>query len=166
MNNILYNDEHGEELGTSIIAEARTIIEGFRRSTMAEEEQQEVKRTIDYNRSSNELTFLVELREVLLDKTRDRGVRPTDPKVDPDVEWVTQAWKKDGLRTLWQVQFNPNCVPQLDRKDARVNWVMSPKVKTPYPDITYGYNIGSSERVMQLIARRFGPSVCKQALFP
>ena len=166
LKNIFYNDEHGEELGTSVVAEARTIIEGFRRSAMAEEEQQEIKRTIDYNRSSNELTFMVELWDVLMNRTRDRRVRPTDSDVDPDVEWVTQAWKKDGLRTLWQVQFNPECVPQLDREDALVNWAMPPKLKTPYPDITYGYDIGSCELVIQLIARRFGPNVCKQALFP
>ncbi|KAL8942711.1 MAG: hypothetical protein Q9216_001515 [Gyalolechia sp. 2 TL-2023] len=135
-NYIYHNDARGESLGEGIIKEARTIVDGFRKSAMTEEEQQRIQTTINKNKFKGELTFLFAFWQVLLKK--DRLKRPDQT----DQEWILSAWTEDGLAMAmaWRHQFDPKWIPQLDPHDDPWGAGKSlPKVKTPHPDILHAY---------------------------
>ncbi|KAL8998381.1 MAG: hypothetical protein Q9188_006119 [Gyalolechia gomerana] len=137
-NYIFDNHARGQALGEGIIKEAAAIVDGYRKSAMTEDEQQDVKTTINLNKVKGETTFLIELWQVLLNK--DRLKRPDQT----DEEWILSAWVKDGLARAWQSQFDPKWIPQLDPLgDAWEEWKNVPKVKTPYPDILYAYEVSA-----------------------
>lgn len=156
-------DTNGEQFGVDVVEAATSITQSSRKSTIGKEEQQYIKQTIRYHYHANEITFLLNLWKVLLKDTRQ--ARATDSLTDE--EWLTQSWMKDGLRSVWQAHFNSKAVPQLDPEDPWVKYTAPPKVKTPYPVITYGYDIESCNMVTQEYAERFGTSPCKGLLlFP
>ncbi|KAL8936753.1 MAG: hypothetical protein Q9211_004030 [Gyalolechia sp. 1 TL-2023] len=137
-NYIFDNHARGQALGDGIIKDAVAIAEGYRKSAITEDEQQEIKTTITLNKVKGEVTFLIELWQVLLNKARLKRPDQTDE------EWILSAWVKDGLARAWQSQFDPKWVPQLDQHgDAWEEWKKVPKVKTPYPDILYAYEVSA-----------------------
>lgn len=160
-NHIHDNDPHGAELGADIIAGAETVINGFRNSTTTAEEQQDIKLTVRSYKKATKLSFLVTLWSVLLNMDRQVKQNLTDE------EWVTRAWVKDGLRATWQERFNSKTVHQLDfHLDGWPEWNKVPKVKTPYPDITYGYHHESCTQAMRSVESGFAANMCKDVAFP
>lgn len=133
-NHIYYNHPRGRALGQSLIIKANGIINNFRKSAMTEDEQEEIMEAIKINKFKNETTLIIEVWQVLLNKTRKKR-----PELS-DEEWILSAWKKDGLARSWQTQFNANAIPQLDPDGPEWSeWKNILQVKTPYPDILYGY---------------------------
>ncbi|KAL9028038.1 MAG: hypothetical protein Q9196_003532 [Gyalolechia fulgens] len=162
-NHIYDNDPQGAKLGEKIIANAEGIINNFRNSVMQDEELDDVADVLKEYGTAGETTFLIHLWEVLLKKNRQKRIDLTDE------EWITTAWAKDGLRSNWQEHFAANWVPQLeDHGDPRLIWLYenAPKVKTPWPDITYGYTQRSCDYIIQEIAERFNAILCKEMHFP
>lgn len=133
--NHIYNElPRGRALGQNLINKANGIINNFRKSAMTEGEQEEVMQAIKTNKFKNETTMIIEVWQVLLNKSRTKR-----PDLE-DEEWILTAWKKDGLARAWQLQFNAKAIPQLDPDGPEwQEWQNIPRVTTPYPDILYGY---------------------------
>lgn len=162
-NHIYDNDPRGSKLGAEIIADAEKIINNFRNSTMEDDEMVDVAAAMREYRTAGETTFLLHFWEVLLKKDRQKRMDLTDE------EWVTTAWAKDGLRSNWQEHFASAWVPKLeDHGDPYLVWLYenAPKVKTPWPDITYGYTRSSCDHIIQEVADRFDAILCKEMHFP
>ncbi|KAL9003998.1 MAG: hypothetical protein Q9188_003160 [Gyalolechia gomerana] len=162
-NHIHDNDPQGAKLGEKIITDAKAIINNFRKSVMEEEELEDIADVMREYKTAGETTFLVHLWEVLLKKKRQKRPDLTDQ------EWITTAWAEDGLRCNWQEHFDSKWVPQLeDHGDPRLIWLYenAPKVKTPWPDMTYGYTRSSCDYIIQEIAERYDAILCKEMHFP
>ncbi|KAL8937097.1 MAG: hypothetical protein Q9216_004593 [Gyalolechia sp. 2 TL-2023] len=162
-NHIYDNDKRGETVGAKIISDAKAIINKSRKSSMLDEELDDFADVLKEYGTSGETTFLIHLWEVLLKKNRKKRMDLTDE------EWLTTAWAKDGLRSNWQEHFAAKWVPQLESYgDPHLVWLYEnvPKVKTPWPDITYGYTHSSCGFDITAVADRFEAVLCKEMHFP
>ncbi|KAL8707348.1 MAG: hypothetical protein Q9220_007608 [cf. Caloplaca sp. 1 TL-2023] len=163
INHIYDNDTYGAKLGAERIAAAEEIINGFRHSTMKDEEVSDLAQALKEYGTAGELTFLIKLWEVLLKKDRPQQKGKTDE------EWVTTAWAKDGLRANWQEHFAVRWVPQLEaHEDEYLTWLYedAPKVKTPYPKIAYGYTRSSCAGIIADLADHFDAILSRELYFP
>ncbi|KAI4265804.1 MAG: hypothetical protein L6R38_009168 [Xanthoria sp. 2 TBL-2021] len=162
-NHIYKDNEKGEKLGAVLITQAKEIINNKRQSVMEDKELGDYKVFWNEYATAGETTFLINLCEVLLKKDRKKRNDLTDK------DWVITAWKKDGLRVNWQEHFATEWVPQLDSHgDEWLAFLYEnvPKVKTPWPDITYGYTRSSCDYIIDEAAHHFGAILVKEVLFP
>ncbi|KAL9103845.1 MAG: hypothetical protein Q9163_001165 [Psora crenata] len=168
LNRFHYNTLRGQEVGTDIIREGTEIINGFRNSTMGKEEQMIISRRLKTYATANELTFVIHLSEVLLKDEREVRIVPgqeTDANQVDLIKYVTTLWEKDGLRSNWQDQFKASLVPQLNASDDP--WLEGfPKIKTPYPDITYGYEPTLCSLSMEEVVKKLQLDLCTDLIFP
>ena len=138
-NNVHIKDPEAEIRGDQLIKHAKQIVKGARYSIMPPETAEELLRISRKHESSNELTWLVNVWGILLNKSR---WVEADDGMDQEaaVDWIEKAWEKDYLQCNWQGDFNVEIVPELELGDLTIKAAAEtiPKLKTPRPDLTYG----------------------------
>lgn len=144
-NRLFINDRDAENRGQKLIDEAKTILKGFRRSVMSREHAAEAKKTIGEYATRDELTFLVNLWAILLNETRqlreESASLMTGAEEQDAINWIKRAWKEDGVDANWSSPFPANSIPPISpTNDVLLDKLLalSPKVKYPKPDLTYG----------------------------
>ncbi|KAL8725166.1 MAG: hypothetical protein Q9166_007520 [cf. Caloplaca sp. 2 TL-2023] len=142
-NHIYDNHQDGKKLGATIIKNASHVLHSHRKSVITTQDEDDIKEVLEDNKTSTELTFLVNLWQVLTKK--NRLLRPDQS----DKEWIETAWVKDGLHQELQAYFSEKWVPKLDPNgDPWEEWVHLPRVKTPRPDLSFGYRESALSQVV------------------
>ena len=133
-----------------MIAAAKGIIQGQRGSHTKVKEQKEVTRILRKFHNENELTFLVNLWQVLLNKVRHvqnktkPGSETSQDLIEERAEamqWIEQAWVADHLKCNWAKPFLSDWLPPVNMPaDGFEAQILSEtkKLQKPVPDLTYG----------------------------
>jgi len=174
-NNIYIQKPDATGRGAQLIRKARNIVEAPRKSILEIKTAEELQRLALLHESDNELTFLVNVWGILLNK--ERWARKTDHDSITDeeaIEWIEQAWEKDYLKCNWNADFITGSIPPLefgeDVPEALIKLI--PRVKNPKPDLTYGLTKDAFTTTQQLVNASNGarlsinldhPALCVEA---
>lgn len=157
-NRLFINDRDAEIRGQKLIDEARSILKGFRRSAMSREQAVEAKKTVGEYATRDELTFLVNLWTILLNGTRQLREESAGPMTAAEEEdainWIKRAWKEDGVDANWSSPFPSNSIPPISpTNDVILDKLLAltPKVKNPKPDLTYGISKNAFSELEQAV---------------
>lgn len=153
-NNIYIQKPDANERGAQLIKKARNIVQATRKSILEIKTAEELQQLALLHESDNELTFLVNVWGVLLNKERWAKKTDHDSITDDEaIEWVEQAWTKDHLKCNWNADFITGSIPPVefgeDIPEALIKTI--PKVKNPKPDLTYGLTKEAFNKTQQLI---------------
>lgn len=140
-NNIYIQKPDAAERGAQLIKKARNIVQAPRKSILEIKTAEELQRLALLHETDNELTFLVNVWGVLLNKERWAKKTDHDSITDEEaIQWIEKAWAKDHLKCNWGADFISGSIPPVefgeDIPEALIKTI--PRVKNPKPDLTYG----------------------------
>ena len=120
---------------------ARAILDGKRGSDWGEEKQQEVQEGIEDYCEEAEATFIINLMEHILGKTRKvpKNTMLSKDELEQKCNWIEAAWKKDHLRMRSQINFRTDCIPSIRTGIAFWDKLIAeaPRVENPKPDMAF-----------------------------
>ncbi|KAL9638893.1 MAG: hypothetical protein Q9164_001267 [Protoblastenia rupestris] len=152
-NNIIIYDRIRETEFPKLKALAEMVINEERNSVMKAEVLEQLFEDRETLRTANEHTFIDmfwfvltrHVRKVKKDKEVKKGkeLESVKPHVNLDEmdEWYEKAWRKDGLEHRRSASFFTDSVPVVNTfNDPHLERLLEklPKVKLPWPDLTYG----------------------------
>lgn len=141
-NMLFVNDKDARELGEAVINKAKAILDSKRGSDWSEEKQYEVQEAIEDYCEEAEATFVINLIEHILGKTRKvpKHAMLSEVELEQKCNWIEAAWKKDHLRMRSQINFRTDCIPLM--RTGTPFWdklvAEAPRVENPKPDMAFG----------------------------
>ncbi|KAL8833945.1 MAG: hypothetical protein Q9176_007742 [Flavoplaca citrina] len=170
-NGLLINDPDAAVRGAAVIKKAKDIIDQKRHSRMEDDEAEDVKETMEYYSTVNEMTMLVNLWQLLVNKTRfvkkvrDDGTQEmlTAEEEEADARWIEKAWRKDShLVAKYDADFRADTIPEISKSGDQVLDTLLeqvPRVDKPKPDIAMGFDKKAFSRPVLEILEQYAPSV-------
>ncbi|KAL8910880.1 MAG: hypothetical protein Q9171_003879 [Xanthocarpia ochracea] len=170
-NGLLINDPDAAVRGAAVIKKAKDIMDQKRHSRMEDEEAEDVKETMEYYSTVNEKTMLVNLWQLLVNKTRfvkkvrDDGtqVMLTAEEEEAAARWIEKAWRKDShLVCKYDADFRADTIPEISRSgDPVLDTLLEqvPRVDKPKPDIAMGIDKKAFSRPVLEILEQYARSV-------
>ena len=150
-NGLHINQKDALKRHPEILKRAEAIVGRDRKLVMDDESWDRLEGTIEEYKDFNELTFLVNVWQELVPTARktDQSHHMTIGEIT-DIEnpavWTERAWKDDFLCVTWSADFARELVNTLIKPtDSTVNKILniSPRLKTPRPDLTFGFKKGA-----------------------
>ena len=129
-------------IGDKLISAAKGILDRKRLSLWSKDKQEQVQEGIMDYAMELEATFVVNLMNHLLGKTR--MIAPGQDLKGDDLrreqEGVERAWQKDHLRVRYNVDFLSACIPKIRTGDKHHDQLIDeiPRVENPRPDVAFG----------------------------
>lgn len=170
-NGLLINDPDAVVRGEALIAKANNIMGQRRHSKMEDGEAEDIKETMEYYSTVNEKTMLVNLWQLLVNKTRfikkvrDNGTQEmlTPEEEEAAARWIERAWRKDDhLIGKYDADFRADTIPEISKSgdpvlDSLLEQV--PRVDKPKPDIAIGFDKKAFSRPVLEILEKYARSV-------
>ncbi|KAL9034439.1 MAG: hypothetical protein Q9180_005408 [Flavoplaca navasiana] len=170
-NGLLINDPDAAARGAAVIKKAKDIIDQKRHSRMEDDEAEDVKETMEYYSTVNEKTMLVNLWQLLVNKTRfvkkvrDDGTQEmlTAEEEEAAARWIEKAWRKDShLVGKYDADFRADTIPEISKSgDPVLDTLLEqvPRVDKPKPDIAMGFDKKAFSRPVLEILEQYARSV-------
>ena len=170
-NGLLINDPDAAVRGAAVIKKAKDIIDQKRHSIMEDDEAEDVKETMEYYSTVNEKTMLVNLWQLLVNKSRfvkkvrDDGTQEmlTAEEEEAATRWIEKAWRKDShLVGKYDADFRADTIPEISKSgDPVLDTLLEqvPRVDKPKPDIAMGFDKKAFSRPVLEILEQYAPSV-------
>ncbi|KAL9123564.1 MAG: hypothetical protein Q9217_007014, partial [Psora testacea] len=136
------NDNEAKSIGAALITKAERILDSKRGSDWSEDKRLQVKEGIEDHCEELEATFVANLMKHLQGDTRKiaKDREPSNAELEKEYEWIVAAWKKDHLRLRYNIDFLPDCIPQIRTGDRYYDTLVNevPRVEKPRPDVAFG----------------------------
>lgn len=158
--------EGAEERKKEVMHQMAKIIQKPRQSMMSAAEAEDVMQTASELSKDDELTFMAGVWNLVIGKKRT----VKDMNRQALAEYVERAWIKDNLKCNWSSHWKSGITPPLHFADPGMEYLLDvvPKLKSSYPDLTYGYNQKAltEEQLLTNETLTFDGQVCKKNWFP
>ena len=129
-------------MGVKLISAAKSILDRKRLSLWSKDKQEHVQEGIMDYAMELEATFVVNLMNHLLGKTRmiAPGQELKGDDLRREQEGVERAWQKDHLRVRYNVDFLSASIPKIRTGDKFHDQLIDeiPRVENPRPDVAFG----------------------------
>ena len=139
---LFINEKQAKGPGEVVAKKAKAILDGKRGSDWGEEKKQDVQEGIEDYCEEAEATFVINLMEHILGKTRKvpKNTMLSKDELEQKCNWIEAAWKKDHLRMRSQINFRTDCIPSI--RTGIAFWdklvAQAPRVENPKPDMAFG----------------------------
>ncbi|KAI4119013.1 MAG: hypothetical protein LQ345_001018 [Seirophora villosa] len=170
-NGLFINDAEAAVRGAALIDKAKEIMDQRRHSSMEDDEAMDIKETMEYYSTINEKTMLVNLWQLLVNKTRFvKKVREdgsqeqlTAEEEEAAAEWIERAWRKDDhLIGKYDADFRAETIPEISKSgDPVLDTLLEqvPRVDKPKPDIAMGFHKKRFSRRVLEILEKYAPTL-------
>ena len=129
-------------IGDKLISEAKGILDRKRLSLWSEDKREQVQKGIMDYAMELEATFIVNLMNHLLGKTRMTapGEELQGDDLRREQQGIERAWEKDHLRVRYNIDFLPASIPKIRTGDPFHDQLINevPRVENPRPDVAFG----------------------------
>ena len=170
-NNLHIEDAAAKERARALIKKANEIMDQRRHSSMEDSEAEAIKETMEFYSTINEKTMIVNLWQLLMNKTRfvkrvrDDGSQEnlTAEEEAAAANWIETAWRQDShLIGKWDADFHADTIPEISKTgedilDSLLEQV--PRVDKPKPDIAIGFHEKAFTRPVREIFEKYARSV-------
>ncbi|KAL8726006.1 MAG: hypothetical protein Q9166_006991 [cf. Caloplaca sp. 2 TL-2023] len=165
-NRLYVKDPDATRRGKTVVTKATDIMDERRNSHMSSTTANDIVETMEIYSTQNEKTMLVNLWQLLVNKTRfSKKIKAngeqevlTLAEEEEAAVWIEKAWLKDDyLFAKWDAEFFANTIPEIATTgDAAEDLLLEevPRVAKPKPDIAMGFlKQAFSSRVLEVLEK-------------